>query len=182
MDWEHLLSTVLGVLWWPPSPACLGVGNKAAKTSLQLSFTSAVQTRNCPSRKPTLWILWHFPPSNSDTFSRAFSKGQRQHIWQTSVLPALPLWAGTAVTQEQGHFGKEALRDLRELWQIMVSRLSRRFHLKLIRHWDHALPEPGLWMQSAPGSAELYFSCLFGQIMETGIKDEGQDSQIWAVS
>lgn len=114
---SYLLSTVLGILWWPPSPACLGVRNKAAKTSLQLSFTSAVQTRNCPSRKPTLWILWHFPPSDSDTFFRAFSKGQRQHIRQSSVLPALPLWAGTAVTQ--GHSGEEALRDLRELWQIM---------------------------------------------------------------
>lgn len=36
-------------------------------------------------------------------------------------------------------------------------------------------------MQSAPSSAEFYFSCLFGQIMETGIKNK-QDSHSWTVS
>lgn len=167
---SSLLSTVLDILWWAPSPACLWVGNKAFKTSFRLSFTSAVQSRSCPGRKPTLWVLWHFPPSHSDTFFCAFSKGQSTSDRHESCQHC------PSEQTQQWPRGEETLG--KRLWGV-----SGNYECLNGQQTEQKIPSPAdqalgscpactravdpCRMQSAPGSAEFYFSCLFGQIMET---------------
>lgn len=185
MDWEHPIFSLQSWIFWgdlPVQQVCEWE-TRQPKASLQLSFTSAVQSRNCPGRKPTPWVLWHFPPSDSDTFFHAFSKGQ-----STSDRHQCSQHCPSDQTQQRPR-SKDTLG--KRLWGISgnyENRNGQQTEQKISPQADKALGScpacnrtvDPYRMQSAPGGAGFCFSCLFGQIMETGIKDI--DSQSWAVS